>query len=283
MRRTFALAVLLVIASASARAQESVSVHLALGNPSGATTGTRDRDNFLMVKPQFVLSYDDEKGGANWVSWHLEKSDIGKVNRGDFHPDADLPADFKHIKRADYTHSGFDRGHLCNSKDRTKNKTNNDATFNMTNMMPQAPDNNQGPWEQLESYCRTLVSSGNELYIIAGGTGSGGTGSNGGVTTTIANGHVTVPSQTWKVIIVLPAGDDDLGRIDKNTRAIAVCMPNRQGIKKKDWREFVTTIRNVEAATGYDFLSELPKRIQNAIETRVDAEGTTPAGVDPCR
>src|SRR5947209_19634808 len=103
MRRTFALAVLLVIASASARAQESVSVHLALGNPSGATTGTRDRDNFLMVKPQFVRSYDDEKGGANWVSWHREKSEIGKGNRGDVHPAADLPADAKHIKKADYT------------------------------------------------------------------------------------------------------------------------------------------------------------------------------------
>ena len=96
----------------------------------------------------------------------------------------------------------------------------------MTNMMPQAPDNNQGPWEVLESYCRTLVSQGDELYIIAGGTGIGGTGSNGGTTTTIANGHVTVPAQTWKVIIVLPQGTDDVSRVTTATRTIAVIMPN---------------------------------------------------------
>jgi endonuclease G len=60
-------------------------------------------------------------------------------------------------------------------------------------------------------------------------------------------------------------------------------MPNRQGVRRRDWRSFVTTIRNVEAATGYDFLSELSKSIQDAVETRSDAEGTTPAGSNPCQ
>src|SRR3712207_8439942 len=44
-----------------------------------------------------------------------------------------------------------------------------------------------GPWASLESYCRTLVSAGNELYIVSGGYGVQGT---------IAAGHVVVPTQT---------------------------------------------------------------------------------------
>jgi endonuclease G len=73
-----------------------------------------------------------------------------------------------------------------------------------------------------------------------------------------------------------------LARINENTRVIAVCMTN-QNIRPKDWREFVTTTRNIEAATGFNFLSELSQSIQDVLETRMDEEGTTPAGVDPCQ
>jgi len=37
----------------------------------------------------------------------------------------------------------------------------------------------------------------------------------------IANGHVAVPAQTWKVIIVLPLGSNDLSRVTTSTRTIA--------------------------------------------------------------
>ena len=47
-------------------------------------------------------------------------------------------------------------------------------TFYMTNILPQAPGNNQGPWVQLENYERELASGGNELYVISGGSGSKG-------------------------------------------------------------------------------------------------------------
>ena len=85
----------------------------------------------------------------------------------------------------------------------------NQATFLMTNMLAQAPDNNQGPWAAFENYLRTLLPS-DEIYIVAGGAGTGGTGSNGGLTTTIANGHVTVPAFTWKVALVIPKGVGDV-------------------------------------------------------------------------
>ena len=34
----------------------------------------------------------------------------------------------------------------------------NQATFLMSNMVAQAPDNNQGPWAELEGYLRTLTT-----------------------------------------------------------------------------------------------------------------------------
>lgn len=256
------------------------AANLVLGNPTEATDDPDNKDNFLMVKRQFVLSFNNSKGGANWVAWHLQSADIGTVNRGDFHVDTSLPDGFKRITKQDYNNSGYDRGHLCNSKDRTKNKTNNDATFNMTNILPQAADNNQGPWVKLENFGRQLAGQGNELYIYAGAFGTGGTGKNG-FKRTIVDGEVNVPKTFWKIMIILPRGNKDLSRINANTRAIAVCMPNKQGIRSVPWQKFVTTIRNVETATGYDFLTTLSESVQQAIESRKDSAGTGTG--NPCQ
>lgn len=288
MKRFLPLILLLCLAALPATStnkalvanQESVSIHLTLGNPSGAVADTGSPDNFLMVKPQYALSYNNAQGGPNWVSWHLKASDIGSESRGDFHADDSLPEGFKKITKRDYNNSGFDRGHICNSKDRTDTRANNDATFFMTNILPQAPDNNQGPWVKLENFERELANQGNELYIIAGAFGSGGTGKNGRVTS-IDVGAVNVPRTFWKVMVILPEGDNDISRINSNTRAIAVCMRNKQGIRSRTWQSFVTTIRNVEEVTHFNFLSEVPVAIQNAIETHRDSSST--ATMNPCQ
>ena len=245
--------------------------HLTMGNPSGATPDAGNPFNYLMTKTQYVLSYHRDNGRPNWVSWHLDTSWMGSAPRqDDYRADTSLPAGWYQVLETDYSGSGFDRGHHTPSADRTSSIPDNSATFLMTNMMPQAPDNNQGPWEQLESYSRTLAIAGNELYIIMGGAGVGGTGSNGGVTMTVASGHVTVPAFTWKVIIVLPVGNNDVSRVNKNTRTIAVIMPNTQGIRTNDWRMYRVSVDAVEALTGNNFFSNVPVQVQSIIERRAD-------------
>jgi endonuclease G, mitochondrial len=257
---------------AVATAPASASEHLVMGNPSNAVADVNQPTNYLLDKPQFVISYHRDRGIPNWVSWHLDSTWLGSAPRqNDFRPDSSLPADWYHVQATDYQGSGFDRGHHTPSADRTNSVATNSATFLMTNMMPQAPDNNQGPWEQLESYSRTLVSGGNELYIVAGGAGTGGTGSNGGTTTTVASGHVTVPNVTWKVIMVLPAASgDDVSRVTTSTRVIAIIMPNTQGIRTNTWQQYRVSVDQVEALTGFDFFSNVPTSIQNVIEAQVD-------------
>lgn len=248
-----------------------VSVHLTMGNPSNAVADPAQPTNYLLDKPQYAVSYHRDKGRPNWVSWHLGSAWLGSAPRqDDFRADAALPAGWYQVQATDYSGSGFDRGHHCPSADRTLTVADNSSTFLMTNMVPQSPDNNQGPWAALETYCRTLVGSGNELYVVMGGSGSGGTGSNGGTTTTIAGGHVAVPSQTWKVVIVIPTGTNDVARVTTSTRTIAVVMPNTQGIRTADWKTYRVSVDQVESLTGYDFFSSVPAAIQNVIEARVD-------------
>ena len=141
----------------------------------------------------------------------------------------------------------------------------------MTNMIPQSPDNNQGPWAVLEGDTRNFLSgSANEAYVISGGYGQGGTGSNGAATT-VAGGQVTVPAYTWKVILVMPKGEDDVSRVTTETRTIAIIMPNVQGIRSNRWQQYLVTVDDVEALTGFDFFSNVPVEIQAVIESRLDA------------
>lgn len=237
------------------------SEHLTMGNPSNAVTDVGQPNNYLMEKPQYSLSYSRDNGGPNWVSWHLDSSWLGSAPRqDDFRADTTLPTGWYRVLGTDFSGSGFDRGHMCPSADRTITIAANSSTFLMTNMIPQLPANNQGVWANLESYSRTLVSQGNELYIISGGHG---------LQYFIANGHVAVPAQTWKVIIVLPVGSNDVSRVTTSTRTIAVVMPNSGSIGS-DWRAYRVSVDQVEAITGFDFFSNVSSGIQAVIEGQVD-------------
>lgn len=244
--------------------------HMLLGNPSGAIASYLMPDNYLMIKPQYVLSYNNTKRIPNWTSWYSGTEWLGSVSRqDDFRPDPELPSGWYAVTANEYSYSGFDRGHVCPSGDRTDQVSSNSATFYMTNMIPQAPKNNQVTWANLESYCRTLITSGNsELYIISGGSGQGGEGSSG-FKNTVGN-DVVVPAQTWKIIVVLPNGTDDLSRIDNTIRVIAVIMPNKQSCSNYPWTYYRTTVDSIEAVTGYNFLSNISTTIQNVLEAKVD-------------
>jgi len=245
--------------------------NMGMGNPSGATTSISNPNNYLMTKTQYTLSYNNSKGEANWVSWHLSSAWLGSATRCDcFSSDATLPATFFKATTSNYTNTGFDRGHMCPSADRNGSATDNSATFLMTNIMPQAPMLNQQPWADLEDYARSLTSSGYEMYIISGGYGQGGTGSNGGTTNTIAGGAINVASHCWKIIVVLPIGTGDASRVSTSTRVIAVDMPNVNTVNAHPWGYYRTTVDAIESATGYDFLSNVPTSTQSVIEAVVD-------------
>lgn len=245
--------------------------NMAMGNPSGATTVTTNSNNYLMVKPQYALSYNNSRGICNWVSWHLSTAWKGTAARCDcFTSDATLPTGYFKATTSNYTNSGFDRGHMCPSEDRDGSSTDNAATFLMTNILPQAPNNNQQVWASLENYCRTLMNAGNELYIISGGYGNGGSGSLGGTTNTIASGSIAVPARVWKVIVVLPTGSNDVSRVSTSTRVICVNMPNTQSSNAQPWGYYRTSIDALESATGYDFLNNVPTNIQAVIEAAID-------------
>ncbi|MCU0550588.1 MAG: DNA/RNA non-specific endonuclease [Leptolyngbya sp. Prado105] len=238
------------------------NVHLTMGIPSQAD---RTNANDYLIdddKRPYALSYNDSKRIPNWVSWQLNKSWLGTAPRtNDFREDPTLPKGWYRVKSTDYNGSGYDRGHMAPSADRARDTATNSATFLMTNIVPQTADNNRDVWESLESESRRLVNLGQELYIVAGGAGEKGS---------IGSAKISVPASTWKVIVVMAKPGATAADVTSRTRVIAVDVPNIQGIKDKTWRDFRVSVDQLEAKTGYDFLSRVTGSVQQAIERRVD-------------
>ncbi len=243
-----------------------------LGNPTQARHNSSDPQNYLIDHTYYVESYNSTTNIPNWVSWHIQASDIGNVDRlDDFRPDNNLPGGWYAVSPNNYKSSGFDKGHNCPSGDRTATQDANSATFLMDNIIPQAPRNNQQTWEHLESYCRGKVKSGNEVYVVMGCYGIGGTGSKG-FRKTIGSGKVTVPARIWKVVLILPNGNNDLARINSKTNLIAIDTPNDNKIST-NWIDYVTTVNDIESNCHCDLLSALPTEIQNELESKKFAGG----------
>jgi hypothetical protein len=115
----------------------------------------------------------------------------------------------------------------------------------------------------MENYLGDLARFSNkEVYVTAGVTGNIGTVKN--------EGHIVIPSSTWKVAVIMPR-DHGLGDIIdyRDIEVIAAIMPNRPGIRSADWNSFRTTVDDVEAVSGYDLLALLPDKIENIVEAGI--------------
>ena len=263
------------------------------GNPSDANNNLDYSDeliaelvsqNYLMEKPQFTISYNNESLNPNWVAWHLGLADLGEADRSDsFRPDTELPEGWYAVRKNDYkfTYYGFDRGHICPSADRTATKEDNNMTFLMTNMVPQSPDNNRIVWVALEKFEREQVLQGKEAYIFAGPYGRGGTGDKGyfeEISIKLKDGRelaITVPSHTWKIILFMPEGENDFERAvtEGVCEILAVNVPNEKGCGKNgSWQQYVCSVNYIEEITGYDFFELLPDDVEEEIESRVMGE-----------
>ena len=65
----------------------------------------------------------------------------------------------------DYTHEGYDKGHMANAQDFAYDSRLQELTFRYYNCVPQAPGLNRGAWKSYETQIRK-VSDEDSLFII---------------------------------------------------------------------------------------------------------------------
>ena len=153
----------------------------------------------------------------------------------------------------DYTRSGYDRGHMApNHLIATRyGRKAQQETFLMSNIVPQKPDLNRGPWRELEHLvAEELGNSSTDLWVITGPVPSE-------KKSYINRGKARIPKGFFKIIAKVKRG---------RLSVMGLYMP--QEIRSdKNPRYCFVTIDQIEEMTGLDFFNELPVADQAVLES----------------
>lgn len=195
----------------------------------------------------YSLCYLADHRQSSWVKYKLTRAMVnGRQKRtNDYRMD---PVVEDPVYKSDYRGSGYDRGHLLPAGSMKLNHQSMSETFYMSNMSPQTPKFNRQIWARIEERMRDLVRQYGEAHVVTAGILHAGL-------RTIKTG-ISVPDQYFKVAYFPQAG-----------LMKAFLIDNRSYDKNYHYSDFLVTVDEVEALTGYDFFSELPDPEETRLES----------------
>ena len=133
---------------------------------------SKNKNIFILYAPGYICGYDTALHIPVWVQyrmWNSKQWDKSLKRTNCFRPDPRLSKDLQ-ISHADYTNSGFDRGHIKPANDAKLNKVEHLNSFLMTNMAPQYGAMNRQEWKAIEAYANGLSKQDSikRAYMITG-------------------------------------------------------------------------------------------------------------------
>ena len=198
----------------------------------------------------YTVSYHPTWRIPNWVAYELTAEEVnGDLGRSDkFLPDPMVEGD--PVVTKDYSHSGYDRGHMAPAADMKWSEQAMKESFYMTNICPQNHNNNAGDWKDLEMLVRDLASTYDHIYICCGPIVTDTTMTIG------VERPIVVPQAFYKVLLRRKAEGD--------WSAIGFVMPNAAG--NQPLMTYMLPVDRVEQMTGIDFFPALPDSIESIVE-----------------
>ena len=218
--------------------------------------------NFILPAPNpadeivrhegYTLGFRDAYKVADWVAYPLLAYEItGDADRKNepFKPDPEVSTGS--AVPADYSRSGYDRGHLAPAGDFKFSQRMMGESFYMSNMTPQAPQFNRGIWKELEEQVRAWALRDNGLYVVTGPI------LKPGLPTIGKQNEVAVPEQFYKVVLYCNAPE---------VRMIGFLLSNEGS--NRPLTDFVVPVDQIERLSGIDFFPKIPDDLQRKLESQ---------------
>lgn len=189
-----------------------------------------------ICRKAYLMNHDPVAKIPSWTAHTItpEKA-MGCLPRNDaFAADQSIPKG-QRAELVDYAKSGYDQGHMVSNADLSWDRQAANESFYLSNMSPQTPSLNRGPWKQLETVVRAWSHEYRHSHTIyAGNIWSANS-------KTIGPNKVIVPDYLFKIII-------------NNTtkQSYAFMFPNVASLSS-DIPPFQTTVFEVERVTGLTF------------------------------
>ena len=205
----------------------------------------------ILQRTGYTLSYDSKTKTPQWVAWELTKDETsGKEERcTEFYSDPDVIG--IQVESYDYSHSGYDRGHMAPAGDMKWSKQAMQESFYLSNICPQNHNLNTKDWNDLEMKTREWARRYGKVYVACGPI------YNGKSNEYIGEHRVKVPDAFFKVILI---------NNDNKQCAMGFLFENEAG--ERPLEEYLTSTDYIEKLTGMDFFSLLPDEIEERLENK---------------
>ena len=204
----------------------------------------------------YSLEYDVHKLHARWVAFSFDevtsRDSISRTNAWRWDPKVPKVYDTSSF----FPRSGYSRGHLVASEDRTFSREANEQTFYYTNMSPQLQSHNAGVWHRLENKVQQWGHNRkfcDKLYVAKGATIR-----EDQIKEERLGGKVVIPRYFWMAVLM---------KKGRSYHAIAFLTEHRNYGKGEHIDGLTLSIRELEQFTGLDFFYHLPDDIEQAVET----------------
>ena len=232
--------------------QTDASLQIPLGKDLETPISLVPRQEQIIRHSGYTVSYNKDLKIPNWVSYELTREETkGKEKRGNrFIADPLVTGPI--ATNADYTRSGYDKGHMAPAADMKWSPEAMKESFYFSNMCPQHPQLNRRGWKNLEEKIRNWAIADSAIIIICGPIIEK-------QPKTIGKNKVVVPQRFFKVV---------LSPFAKPIRAIGFLFNNEQAVEPLSL--YVVTVDSIESLTNMDFFAPLPDEIENKIEANAN-------------
>ncbi len=206
---------------------------------------------------RYTLRYREQYEQADWVAYKLTGDEARAYLSRDgnkFVPDPLVKTGS--AVHADYTRSGYDRGHLAPAGDFNTSPNDKQDTFYMSNISPQVGDFNRGIWNDLEQKFRQWAERDEELYVVTGPV------LKPGLPTIGKYNEIAVPEMYYKIALCLT---------DNEPRMIGFLMKNE--FSSENLKTFVVSVDEIERLTGIDFFPRIPDALEKKLESSTSTKG----------
>jgi endonuclease G, mitochondrial len=233
------------------------SEHLLYGIPGLNTPGTT-----LILREGYAALHDEQKKAPLWVAYRYKPEFavrlVPRASSSAFRPEPLLPPGAR-AELADYRNSGWDRGHMAPADHMRRSPQVQRDSFLLSNMVPQNSSNNGGIWRSIEQLSGGYGEE-HDIVVICGPI-YGKPMADGTVQVLLTRGAegIRVPSWLFKIVVRTVPGRPD-------PEVLAFKLENKP-LPASHPRQFLVSVRDIEADTGLNFLNALPIAMQNRIET----------------
>jgi DNA/RNA endonuclease G, NUC1 len=200
----------------------------------------------------FTVSYCEKHRLPHWVSYELTRDKVkGEYPRTNkFVRDPHVKGTSAHT--SDYTHSGYDRGHMAPAADMRWSMDAMTESFFLSNICPQHPELNRQSWKTLEDKVRNWAVADSAIIIVCGPIVKERCKK-------IGDNKVSIPDGFFKVI---------LSPFTNPPQAIGFLFKNKESVLPV--KEYAVTVDSVEVVTGLDFFHHLPDNVESIVEASIN-------------